>query len=128
MNCKLIKLSTGESIIAYILSETSLYVEVYRAIKILMTPRSENSYAILMVKWDVAMDFKLPVKVFKTAIVSVGELDSQFEKSYLDLYEEYDLENNFLEDKVEFKTVEDLAGEVDRLMEKITNSANNTLH
>jgi hypothetical protein len=128
MSCKLIKLTTGETIIAMVVSETSSYVEIHRAIKILMTPKGTDSYAILMVKWDAAMDFEKPVKVFKTSIVSVAEPEAQFKKSYMEVFEEYENKNEFLEDNVEIKTVDDLANEIDQLMNMFKASANNTLH
>jgi hypothetical protein len=128
MSCKLIKLTTGETIIAMVVSETSSYVEIHRAIKILMTPKGTDSYAILMVKWDAAMDFEEPVKVFKTSIVSVAEPEAQFKKSYMEVFEEYENKNEFLEDNVEIKTVDDLANEIDQLMNMFKASANNTLH
>lgn len=128
MSCKLLKLTTGETIIAVVVSETSSYVEIHRAIKILMTPKGTDSYAILMVKWDAAMDFEEPVKVFKTSIVSVAEPEAQFKKSYMEVFEEYENKNEFLEDNVEIKTVDDLANEIDQLMSMFKASANNTLH
>ena len=128
MTCKLLKLTTGETIIAVVVSETSSYVEIHRAIKILMTPKGTDSYAILMVKWDAAMDFEEPVKVFKTSIVSVAEPEAQFKKSYMEVFEEYENKNEFLEDNVEIKTVDDLANEIDQLMNMFKASANNTLH
>ena len=128
MICKLIKLNTGESIIASVMSETSTYIEVHRAIKILMTPKGTESYAILMVKWDPSMDFEVPVRVLKNAIVSIGEPEEQFKKSYMEVYEEYDLKNAFLEDEVDIKTVDDLANEIDNLFNMLNSSANNTLH
>jgi len=128
MTCKLLKLTTGETIIAVVVSETSSYVEIHRAIKILMTPKGTDSYAILMVKWDAAMDFEEPVKVFKTSIVSVAEPEAQFKKSYMEVFEEYENKNEFLEDNVEIKTVDDLANEIDQLMSMFKASANNTLH
>lgn len=128
MNCKIIKLNTGESIIASVVSETPVYVEIYRAIKILIAPKDTDSFAVLMVKWDAAMDFKMSVKIFKNSIVSVGEPDEQFKKSYLEVYDEYETKDAFLEDNLEFKTVDDISNEIDKLISKLDNSANNTLH
>jgi len=130
MICKVLKLSTGETLIASIETEASTYIDVVRPIKILIAPYGEDTFNVVMVKWDPILDFNLPIRVFKTSIVSVAEPKYQFKKSYLEIYDEYENKNKVENEKEEldFDTVDDLSKELDKLVSMMKSSANTTLH
>lgn len=130
MHCKVLKLSTGETIIGSVETESVTYVDVLRPIKILIAPHGEETFNVVMVKWDPTVDFNLPIRVFKTSIVSVAEPGHQFKKSYLEIYDEYENKNKVENEKEEldFDTVDDLSKELEKLVSMMKSSANTTLH
>jgi len=126
MICKVLKLTTGETLIASIETESTTYVDLHRPIKILIAPRGTDSFSVMMIKWDSSMNFALPVRVFKSSIVSVAEPDQQFKESYMDIFNEY--ENRNAENELKFDTVDDLSNELEKLVSMMKSSANTTLH
>ena len=130
MYCKVLKLATGETIIGSVETESATYVDVHRPIKILIAPRGEETFNVVMIKWDPTVDFNLPVRVFKSSIVSVAEPASEFRKSYLEIYEEYDQKTSLKdkEEDLELNTVDDLSAELEKLVSMMKNSSNTTYH
>jgi len=129
MICKILKLSTGETIIASIETESATYVDILRPIKIILVPQGKESFNVLMVKWDPSINFELPVRVFKTSIVSVSEPEISFKESYADIFNDY--ENEDVEDELQFddiKNVDDLSKELEKIVSMMKSSANTTLH
>ena len=129
MICKILKLSTGETIIASIETESATYVDILRPIKIILVPHGKESFNVLMVKWDLSINFELPVRVFKTSIVSVSEPEISFKESYADIFNDY--ENEDVEDELQFddiKDVDDLSKELEKIVSMMKSSANTTLH
>jgi hypothetical protein len=130
MYCKVLKLATGETIIGSVETESATYVDVHRPIKILIAPRGEETFNVVMIKWDPTVDFNLPVRVFKSSIVSVAEPANEFRKSYLEIYEEYEqkISSKGKEEDLELNTVDDLSAELEKLVSMMKNSSNTTYH
>jgi hypothetical protein len=130
MHCKVLKLATGETIIGSVETEGATYVDVHRPIKILIAPRGEETFNVVMIKWDPTVDFNLPVRVFKSSIVSVAEPANEFRKSYLEIYEDYDQKTSSKnkEEDLELNTVDDLSAELEKLVSMMKNSSNTTYH
>jgi hypothetical protein len=128
MYCKVLKLSTGETIIGSIVEETKIYVDVEKPIKVVVAPIGKDSFNVMLIKWDPMTDFNLPSRIFKTSIVSVGEPTHDFRESYMEIYNKYDSK----EDEIvsERDEVDDLSDELETLVNVLGNktSSNATYH
>lgn len=130
MICKVLKLSTGETIITSVEVEATSFIDIRRPVKIMLVPRDENTFSAMMVKWDSSMNFDLPVRIFKTAIVSVAEPTESFRESYIEIYSEFETYLNETEesDKQENEKEDDISSDLEKIMKMIKSSANTTLH
>ena len=131
MYCKVLKLSTGETIIGSIIEETKVYIDVEKPIKIVIAPRGKDSFNVMLVKWDPMTDFSFPSRIFKTSIVSVGEPTNDFRESYMEIYNKYDSKEEEEDDVVsERDEVDDLSDELEALVNMLGNktSSNATYH
>ena len=134
MYCKILKLSTGETIAGNIVEETSIYIDVMRPVRLIIAPKESNSLSVLFTRWDHTVDYNLPMRVFKTSIVFVGEPDQQFRDSYKEMYLEFDRsekEQLTFEDDDEDAIVDDLSNELDEIVKKlsaVSNTENKTYH
>lgn len=130
MICKVLKLSTGETIIASVEVEATFFIDIRRPVKIMLVPRDENTFSAMMVKWDSSMNFNLPVRIFKAAIVSVAEPTESFRESYIEIYSEFETYLNETEesDKQENEKEDDISSDLEKIMKMIKSSANTTLH
>jgi hypothetical protein len=136
MFCKILKLSSGETIISDISEETKTYVDVFRPIRLMHMNRGEKTVQVYFAKWDPSVDLTKPIRIFKSAIVSVAEPDEDFLESYTEIYNNYDDDENVKvksedsSDK-ELETVEDINGSLDelmRLMLEASSKSKQTLH
>ena len=130
MFCKVLKLSTGETIIGSVVEETKGYVDVERPIKILFAPRGKDSFNVMLIKWDPTSDFNLPARIFKASIVSVSEPNEEFRSSYMEIYNKYEDKQELVADAEERSTVDDLQEELETLIEMFAEQSSNnvTLH
>ena len=126
MFCKVLKLINGETILGSIVEETKTYVDVFRPVKVAISARDSKSYNVLLLKWDPTIDYSTPTRLFKSAIVSVSEPTEDFLNSYKEVYEEYD--NDSKEESKEIETVDDLAEELEKLVEMMSSSNTHTFH
>lgn len=125
MICKIIKLVTGETIAGDVVEETSLYIDVMRPVRLVVAPKGDNSVSILFGKWDYVVNYDLPVRVFKTGLVSVGEPSGDFKKSYKEVYDEADNQKLSFEDDEEED--DDLSSELEQIVKALsTTSSNNS--
>jgi len=126
MYCKILKLSTGETIAGNVVEETSLYIDVMRPVRLIIAPKENSSMTVLFTKWDYTVDYELPMRIFKTSIVFVGEPDQQFKDSYKEMYLEFDRPKK---QELSFEDEEDdLSIELDEIvnrLQKITSNTNN---
>lgn len=130
MYCKVLRLSTGDTIIASITEEASSYIDVFRPIKVAIASKTDNTFNVMLLKWDPTTNFSLPMRIFKTGIVSVGEPNDEFLNSYMEIYNEYEQKTDDVEDKItKMETVDDLSDELERLLDLMKASSNTvTLH
>lgn len=121
MICKIIKLVTGETIAGDVVEETALYIDVMRPVRLVVAPKGDHSVSILFGKWDYTVNFDLPVRIFKTGLVSVGEPMDDFKKSYKEVYEEVDKETLSFEDDED-----DLSSELEEIVKALSTASSNT--
>ena len=130
MYCKVLKLSTGETIIGSVVEETKGYVDVEKPIKVLVIPRGTDSFQVMLIKWDPTTNFDLPARIFKSSIVSVAEPNDEFRTSYMEIYNKYEEKQEVVSAiEEEPSSVDDLSEELETLVEMLSQSSNNvTLH
>lgn len=130
MYCKVLKLSTGETIIGSVVEETKGYVDVEKPIKVLVIPRGTDSFQVMLIKWDPTTNFDLPARIFKSSIVSVAEPNDEFRTSYMEIYNKYEEKQEIVSAiEEEPSSVDDLSEELETLVEMLSQSSNNvTLH
>lgn len=135
MYYKVLKLTNGDTVMADISEETKTYIDVMRPIQIMSMQKNNGTMQVVFMKWDHSFDFKLPVRVFKSAIVSVGEPDEECIKSYKEIYEKYasidkiseETETLSFEDDEHAELNESL-DELMKLMLEASNKSKQTLH
>lgn len=133
---KILKLSNGDTVIADISEETKTYIDLMRPIKILSVQKQDGNLQVLFMRWDHAMDFEKPVRVFKSAIVSVGEPTNEYIKSYKDIYEDYENKDDVseetemisFEDTKKDKDLNENLDDIMRLMMEMSSKSKDTLH
>lgn len=132
MICKILKLSTGETIVGNIVEETSIYVDIMRPVKLIIIPKEKNSMSVMFTKWDHTVEYSLPMRVYKTAIVSVGEPPQDLKESYIEIYNEFDASKQrglTFDDEDEIS--DDLSNELEEIVKKlsaVSNTENKTYH
>jgi len=93
MFCKILKLSSGDTVIGNIIEETKGFVEVHRPMRVVIVPKAgaeEFAYHFSMMKWDPLFDYNLPVRIFKQNITTVGEASKDVLNVYEELYEQFE--------------------------------------
>jgi hypothetical protein len=122
MICKIIKLVTGETIAGNVVEETSLYIDVMRPVRLVVSPKGNTSVSILFGKWDYTVNFDLPIRVFKSGLVSVGEPMDDFKNSYKEMYDEAEKEILSFDEKED----DDLSSELGEIVKAFSNTTSNT--
>jgi hypothetical protein len=122
MICKIIKLVTGETIAGNVVEETSLYIDVMRPVRLIVAPKKDNSVSIIFGKWDYTVNFDLPIRVFKSGLVSVGEPMDDFKNSYKEMYNEAEKEILSFDEKED----DDLSSELEEIVKAFSNTTSNT--
>ena len=92
MLCKILKLSSGDTVIGNVVEESRGYIEVHRPMRVVIIPRAleENTFHMSMMKWDPLMNFSLNTRIFKQSIVSVSEATDDVLEVYIELYSQFD--------------------------------------
>ena len=92
MLCKILKLSSGDTVIGNVVEESKGYIEVHRPMRVVIVPRplEENTFHMSMMKWDPLMNFTFPSRIFKQSIVSVSEATDDVLEVYTELYNQFD--------------------------------------
>ena len=122
MICKIIKLVTGETIAGDVVEETSLYIDIMCPVRLVISPKGDNSVSILFGKWDYTVNYNLPVRIFKSGLVSVGEPMDDFKTSYKEMYDEA-INQKLLFDEEES---DDLSSELETIAKAFSNTTSNT--
>jgi predicted P-loop ATPase/GTPase len=136
MLCKVLKLTSGDTVIGNVVEESRGYIEVHRPMRVVIVPKvlEENTFNLSMMKWDPLMNFTLPSRIFKQSIVSVSEATDDVLEVYTELYNQYEAgeqeENIVLQNRnKEFDSEEKVREEIDRMRALAIVSANTqTIH
>lgn len=138
MFCKILKLSNGETIISDIYEESKTYIDVFRPIRLMHLNQSGKTVQVFFARWDPSVDLKKPIRIFKSAIVSVADPEQDFLESYEEIYKNYDEddsvekdEENDLDKDQELESVEDINESLDELMKlmlEASNKSKQTVH
>ena len=136
MLCKIIKLTSGDTVIGNIVEESKGFIEIHRPMRVVIVPKvlEENTYHLSMMKWDPLINFTLPSRIFKQSIVSVSEATDDVLEVYTELYNQFEAgereENIVLQNKnEEFDTEEKVREEIERMRSLAIVSANTqTIH
>jgi hypothetical protein len=143
MLCKIIKLTSGDTVIGNIVEESKGFIEIHRPMRVIIVPKvlEENTYHLSMMKWDPLINFTLPSRIFKQSIVSVSEATDDVLEVYTELYNQFEAgereENIVLQNKntqfdtlkEEFDSEEKVREEIERMRSLAIVSANTqTIH
>lgn len=92
MICKILKLSSGDTVIGNVVEESRGFIEVHRPMRVVIVPRAleENTFHMSMMKWDPLMNFTLNSRIFKQNIVSVSEATDDVLEVYTELYNQFE--------------------------------------
>ena len=143
MLCKILKLTSGDTVIGNIVEESKGFIEIHRPMRVIIVPKvlEENTYHLSMMKWDPLINFTLPSRIFKQSIVSVSEATDDVLEVYTELYNQFEAgereENIVLQNKntqfdtlkEEFDSEEKVREEIERMRSLAIVSANTqTIH
>ena len=137
MICKILKLTSGDTVIGNIVEESKGFIEIHRPMRVVIIPKplEENVFHMSMMKWDPLINFTIPSRIFKQSIVSVSEATNDVLEVYTELYNQFEageheenivVQNNNTE---EFDTEEKVIDEIERMKALAIVSANKqTIH
>jgi len=92
MLCKIIKLTSGDTVIGNIVEESKGFIEIHRPMRVVIVPKvlEENTFHMSMMKWDPLINFTIPSRIFKQSIVSVSEATDDVLEVYTELYNQFE--------------------------------------
>jgi len=92
MLCKILKLTSGDTVIGNVVEESRGYIEVHRPMRVVIVPKvlEENTFHMSMMKWDPLINFTLNSRIFKQSIVSVSEATDDVLEVYTELYNQFE--------------------------------------
>lgn len=143
MLCKILKLTSGDTVIGNVVEESRGYIEVHRPMRVVIVPKvlEENTFHMSMMKWDPLINFTLNSRIFKQSIVSVSEATDDVLEVYTELYNQFEAgeheENIVMQNrnekfdtlKEEFESEEKVEKEIERMKGLAIVSANTqTIH
>ena len=137
MICKILKLTSGDTVIGNIVEESKGFIEIHRPMRVVIIPKplEENVFHMSMMKWDPLINFTIPSRIFKQSIVSVSEATNDVLEVYTELYNQFEAgeheENIVVQNKntEEFDTEEKVRDEIERMKALAIVSANTqTIH
>jgi hypothetical protein len=143
MLCKIIKLTSGDTVIGNIVEESKGFIEIHRPMRVVIVPKvlEENTFHMSMMKWDPLINFTIPSRIFKQSIVSVSEATDDVLEVYTELYNQFEdgeqEENIVLQNRnkafdtlnEEFDSEEKVREEIERMRSLAIVSANTqTIH
>jgi len=143
MLCKILKLTSGDTVIGNVVEESRGYIEVHRPMRVVIVPKvlEENTFHMSMMKWDPLINFTLNSRIFKQSIVSVSEATDDVLEVYTELYNQFEAgeqEENIVVQKrnekfdtlkEEFESEEKVEKEIERMKGLAIVSANTqTIH
>jgi hypothetical protein len=92
MLCKILKLTSGDTVIGNIVEESKGFIEIHRPMRVVIIPKplEENVFHMSMMKWDPLINFTIPSRIFKQSIVSVSEATDDVLEVYTELYNQFE--------------------------------------
>jgi hypothetical protein len=90
-NLRLIKLSSSETVIAEVQSETNTTLIVIHPLRALVIPSktSSSSLNLAMMKWEMFHDFEEPMVLNKYAVLAIGKVNDEIRTAYIDAMHRY---------------------------------------
>ena len=130
MLCKILKLTSGDTVIGNVVEESGGYIEVHRPMRVVIVPKvlEENTFHMSMMKWDPLINFTLNSRIFKQSIVSVSEATSEIIRVYGEAYKEFESNE---EDEIEIQPddrMSEIKEEIDKMRSTMSSSNNHILH
>jgi hypothetical protein len=80
----ILKLSSGETVVGSVVKETQGYIELSNPFKLLMVYNGA-SMNLTIIRWDMAIDFNYPVRVFKNTIVACAKPKDEMVAAYTEV-------------------------------------------
>ena len=97
-----LKVSSGEHIIAVIQNETNSFLDVMHPYRIWTSITQSGNISMTIVKWDISVDETHPVRVFKSNLISCAKPNNimilNYKEALTSVYEEDDEESSTEED------------------------------
>ena len=97
-----LKVSSGEHIIAVIQNETNSFLDVMHPYRIWTSMTQSGNISMTIVKWDISVDETHPVRVFKSNLISCAKPNNimilNYKEALTSVYEEDDEESSTEED------------------------------
>jgi hypothetical protein len=85
IECKILKLSSGETLIAAVVNAEDDYIEVEMPFRLVTTVNNRGNLNLSILKWDVTIDMTRTIIIYKNSIVAHGEPTENMRSSYFDL-------------------------------------------
>lgn len=121
----ILKLSSGETVVATVSKETQGYVEVMNPFRVMLIPNG-NGMSLTILRWDMTIDFDYPVRIFKNTIVACGKPNEAMQSNYNEI-----VANGFdtsEEEEEESSTENDLEKIEEKVKELLKQSKSSKLH
>jgi hypothetical protein len=97
-----LKVSSGEHIIAVIQNETNSFLDLMHPYRIWTSMTQSGNISMTIVKWDISVDETHPIRVFKSNLISCAKpnniMISNYKEALTSVYEEDDEESSTEED------------------------------
>ena len=103
-----LKVSSGEHIIALIKKETNSFLDVMHPYRIWTSITQSGNISMTIAKWDISIDEFHPIRVFKANLISCAKpndiMVSNYKEALINIYDQDDEEESSTEedlDKIE---------------------------
>jgi len=106
---KIIKLSSSETVVGKITSETDTTITVFQPLRTVIVPSKLNSgFNLAMMRWEMFFEFEHPVEFNKYAIIAIGKVNSDIKTAYIEAIKKYNEVSKHEEEDVDNPAEKDL--------------------
>ena len=103
-NLRMIKLSSSETVVGKVTSETNTTLIIFQPLKaVIMPSRSNSGFSLGMMRWEMLFEFEQPVVINKYAIIAIGEATDDIRTAYFEAIKKY---NEALSDRRAKSTID----------------------
>lgn len=89
-NLRMIKLSSSETVVGKVTSETNTTLIIFQPLKaVIMPSRSNSGFSLAMMRWEMFFEFEQPVVINKYAIIAIGEATDDIRTAYFESIKKY---------------------------------------